>query len=139
MKQTIKTLFVGLLLTVSVVTINPPVTGAVEGCDPAKESCDQPCGVATAVITCPDAGTSTDSNNGILSLLVIALQIMTAGVGIVAVGGLIYGGVLYASAGPSPDRVKKSIEVIRNVIIGVVAYGAMYALLNFLIPGGVFR
>lgn len=107
--------------------------------DPQEESSDLPCGVEVAVIKCPDAGTSTDNSNGILSLLVVVLQIMTAGVGIVAVGGFIYGGILYASAGDRSDQVKKSIEVIRNVIIGIVAYGVMFALLNFLIPGGVFR
>lgn len=95
-------------------------------------------GVPTAVIkNCPNVGTQ-DDDNGILVLLVIALQIMTAGVGIVAVGGIIYGGILYASAGDSSEKVKKSIEVIRNVIIGILAYVAMYALLNFLIPGGIF-
>lgn len=104
-----------------------------------KDDHDLPCGVEVAVIKCPEAGTSTDSSNGILSLLILALQIMTTGVGIVAVGGFIYGGILYASAADRSDQVKKSIEVIRNVIIGVVAYGVMFALLNFLIPGGVFR
>lgn len=113
------------------------VASAAAATDPDNH--DLPCGVEVAVIKCPEAGTSTDSNNGILSLLVVALQIMTAGVGIVAVGGFIYGGILYASAGDRSDQVKKSIEVIRNVIIGLVAYGVMFALLNFLIPGGVFR
>lgn len=118
-----------------------PVLGAATSfaAPSADEDPNLPCGVEVAVLQCPDVGGSKpDQSNGIMALLVIVLQIMTAGVGVVAVGGIIYGGVLYASAGDSSERVKKAIEVIRNVIIGVVAYGVMFALLNFLIPGGVF-
>lgn len=102
---------------------------------------DTSCGTETAIIKCPTGQVpedGSDENPGIWVLLSLVLQIMTAGVGIVAVGGLIYGGILYASAGDASDKVKKAIEVIRNVVIGVLAYVAMYGLINFLIPGGVF-
>lgn len=102
-------------------------------------------GTDTAIISCGGVGfqPSGDPNapsrdsDGIAGLLFLTLQILTAGVGIVAVGGLIYGGILYTSAGDSPEKVKKAIEVIRNVIIGIIAYFLMAALLNFLIPGGI--
>ena len=69
----------------------------------------------------------------------IVLNIMTAGIGILAVGGIVYGGILYASAGDKAEQTKKAIGVITNVVIGIAAYGLMYVLLNFLIPGGVFN
>lgn len=106
-------------------------------------------GVSTAVLDCPkgvklDPGensgnTGNPDGDGIGALLFLVIQIMTAGVGIVAVGGLIYGGILYTSAGDSQEKVKKAIEVIRNVVIGIVAYFAMAAILNFLIPGGIIQ
>jgi hypothetical protein len=50
----------------------------------------------------------------------------------------VYGAVLYSSAGDKADQTKKAIEVIKNVVIGVIAYAFMYLILNFLIPGGIF-
>lgn len=74
--------------------------------------------------------------NGIWGIVMLVINILTAGIGIAAVGGIVYGSVLYASSGGSPDQAKKAIEVIRNVVIGILAYALMYAILNFLIPGG---
>lgn len=107
---------------------------------------DESCGVETSIISCKDSsGRPTVNNsskdiekNGVWALLILALNILTAGVGIVAVGGIVYGSILYASAGDRSDQVKKAINVIMNVVIGIVAYVAMYAILQFLIPGGIF-
>ena len=94
----------------------------------------------TAVIKCD--GHDYDGNdvtkNPIWYLLLLGINILTAGVGIVAVGGIVYGSILYATARDKTDQVKKAISVIMNVVIGIVAYVAMYAVLQFLIPGGIF-
>ncbi|MNH46494.1 hypothetical protein D3C72_2301490 [compost metagenome] len=63
---------------------------------------------------------------------------MTAGVGILAVGGIVYGSILYTSAGGSSEQTKKAMGIITNVVIGLIAYALMYAITNFLIPGGLF-
>ena len=96
-------------------------------------------GANTAIIQCSqgDSGSSV-KDNGIWGLLLIALNILTASVGIAAVGGIVYGAILYTSAADSTEQTKKAIEIIRNVVIGLVAYGLMYIGLNFIIPGGIF-
>ncbi len=66
-------------------------------------------------------------------------NILTAGIGIAAVAGIVYGSVLYSSAGGNPDGIKKAKEIIQNVILGLLAYALMYAVLNWLIPGGVLN
>ena len=81
---------------------------------------------------------ASSKDSAIWKILIFALKIMTAGVGIAAVGGIVYASILYASAGSSAEQTKKAKDIIRNVIIGIVAYGLMYAFLNFLIPGGIF-
>ena len=96
-------------------------------------------GAQTAIIECSQDSTGADAkNNGIWGVLLIALNILTASVGIAAVGGIVYGSILYTTAADSTEQTKKAIEVIRNVVIGLVAYGLMYMGLNFLIPGGIF-
>lgn len=84
-----------------------------------------------------DPKTSTQTN-GVWKLLIFALNIMTAGVGILGVAGIVYGSVLYTTASDKAEQTKKAIGVITNVVIGIVAYGLMYIGLNFLIPGGIF-
>ena len=98
------------------------------------------CGsVHTAILDCPDLDkNATPGEGAIWSFLLMAIKIMTGGVGVLAVAGIVYGSVLYASAGGSPEQVKKAKTIFLNVAIGVIAFGAMYFLLNFIIPGGVF-
>jgi hypothetical protein len=96
-------------------------------------------GAQTAIIQCQQTSQGPNAqNSGVWGVLLIALNILTAGVGIAAVGGIVYGSILYTSAGDSTEQTKKAIEIIRNVVIGLVAYGMMFIGLNFLIPGGVF-
>ncbi len=98
------------------------------------------CGVDTEIIKC-DSGSTTKggvTGNGVWVLLLIAINILTGLVGIAAVGGIVYGAILYTSSGGNADQTKKAIEFIRNVIIGIVAYAVMFSFLNFIIPGGLF-
>lgn len=88
---------------------------------------------------CSDGSTpSAIDNNGVWGILKLAINIMTTGVGILAVGGIVYGSILYTSAGGSSDQTKKAIGIITNVVIGLIAYALMYAVTNFLVPGGLF-
>ena len=76
---------------------------------------------------------------GIWGLLGLVLQILTAGVFIVAVGGIIYGAILWTTAGDKSAQISQAKTVITNVVVGIVAYFLMYSFIQFLIPGGVFN
>lgn len=104
----------------------------------AAEKCG---GVDTAIIKCDQKGgdNADVEETGLWGILILAINILTAGVGVLAVAGFVYGGILYTTSGGSPEQVKKARTVFTNVIIGVIAFGGMYALLNFIIPGGVFN
>lgn len=104
----------------------------------AQAASDLKCdGVQTSIISCPDVSGRTAEESGIYILLKMAIQIMAAGVGILAVGGIVYGAVMYASAGGSQDKVKKATGIITNTVIGLLVFAFMFAIINFLIPGGV--
>jgi hypothetical protein len=96
-------------------------------------------GVETAFIKCDAGNSGTTEDNGIWALLLIAVNILTAGVGILAVGGIVYGSILYTTAEDKADQVKKATDIITNVVIGLVMFGLMWAGLNFIVPGGVFQ
>lgn len=72
-------------------------------------------------------------------LLLLVVNILTAGVAILSIGGIIYGAILYTSAGDNQGQLAKAKDTIRNVIIGIVTFAFMFSLLQWLIPGGVFN
>ena len=97
-------------------------------------------GVKTSIINCtPKPGATGAEATGVWSLLLMVINILTAGVGILAVAGIVYGSVMYASAGGNPENVKKARGIITNVVIGIIAYAFMYTILNFITPGGLFN
>ena len=86
-------------------------------------------------------GTPTFFNwggGGITGLLATILNWMAIGVAIAVVGGIIYGAIMYTTSGGNQEQTKKSMGIIRNAIIALILYFAMWALLNWLIPGGLF-
>ena len=112
--------------------------GAVTNVPVYAASCG---GATTSIISCSQGaggGSTTGTDTGVWGLLLVALNIMTAGVGIAAVGGVVYASILYASSSDSAEQTKKAKDIIRNVAIGIIAYAAMYLALNYIIPGGIF-
>ncbi len=125
-KQKIASLIIALSSVTLVIAIAP---AALADCG----------GAQTSIISCTQDNKGPDSkNNAVWGVLLIVLNILTAGVGIAAVGGIAYGAILYSSAGDSAEQTKRAIEIIRNVVIGLVAFGLMFLVLNYLIPGGIF-
>lgn len=104
-------------------------------CDDDSENC---CGDVETSIIGGDFCDDNQEGGVIFGLLKWVLRIMTAGVGIAAVGGIAYGALLYTTAENKPEQTKKAIGVITNVVVGIVAYALMAVFLNFLIPGGIF-
>lgn len=102
----------------------------------AAEKCG---GADVAILKCDASDNPSNAKDtGLWKILVMAINILTGLAGLAALGGIIYGAVLYTSAGGSPEQVKKALGIFTNTAIGIVAFAIMYVALNFLIPGGVF-
>lgn len=69
-------------------------------------------------------------------MLDFVVAMLSALVGVAAVASIVFAGILYTTAGGDTEKTKKAITWIRNTVIGIIAYAAMYLLLNFIIPGG---
>lgn len=92
------------------------------------------CGDAeTSIISCSGTG-----QEAIIDILKLVIQIMTAGVGVLAIGAVAFGGVVYASSSGEPGKMKKAYEIWTNTAIGVLLFVFLVAITNFMIPGGVF-
>lgn len=117
-----------LLMTPALVSAQAADTAM---CGDVKLQPGQSCcaGAPTALLDCP--------GDDLWGLLALVINIMTGGVAIAAVAGVVYGAILYSSAGGSSDNIKKAKTVFTNVAIGVVMYLLAYAFLNYIIPGGI--
>ena len=87
----------------------------------------------TQYIAC-DSETGVAAINDLIRIAVIVLSTL---IGIVAVGGLVYAAMLYASAHDNQSQISSAMTIIRNIVVGLIMYGFMLAIINWLIPGSV--
>ena len=109
------------------------------GYPPEAHAAQVNCAILDQSLCNAATSTSTDTkSSGILLLLKWALNILTAGVGIAAVGAYVYAGVMYSSAGGASDRVSQAKKIITDTTVGLVIYALIFFGLQWLLPGGVF-
>ena len=77
-----------------------------------------------------------DSGNGssITDILKLIVDIMTIGIGILGVIGIVWSGIQYMTAAGDPGKVQKSKTRILEIVIGLAIYVTIYAILRFLLP-----
>lgn len=90
------------------------------------------------------SGTTAEAKTAILppgwkieDILNMILVVVTTGVGIAAVGSIVFAGILYITARDNAGQVSKAKTMIMNTVIGIIAYILMWAFLEWIIPGGV--
>ena len=68
-----------------------------------------------------------------------AINIASGLVGILVVIGLLSGAVQYSASGGNPQAATKAKSRMSNAVIALIAFAFLYALLQWLIPGGIFN
>jgi hypothetical protein len=105
---------------------------------PAKPVAAVDCGVEGGTFFDWGCGGQGKDSSNIGKVLLTILNILAGGVIIAVIGGVIYGAIMYTSAGGNTEQTKKALGFIRNSIIALILYFMMYSFLNFLIPDGLF-
>ncbi len=77
-------------------------------------------------------------NGAIVTYLQLFLKFLSGGIGLVIVLMIVIGGVQYITSAGDPSLVKKAKERIVNALTALMLFILAYAILNFLIPGGIF-
>lgn len=109
---------------VTLLTAAPTVSAATSACKDLK----------TSIIEC-----NTDGGNPLMSILIQVINFLAVGVGIAVVGGIIWGGMIYATSNGDSGKTKQAITIIVNAIVGLLLFMFMYAFINYLVPGGLFN
>ncbi len=84
-------------------------------------------------------GCQGDGKGTIVSVFVTIFNWVSAAVVIAIIGGVVYGAILYSSSGGNKGRAEQGISVIRNAVVALILYVGMFAIINFLVPGGLFN
>lgn len=79
-----------------------------------------------------------DEGEGIFSILTVALNVLTVGVGILAIIGFVITGIQYLTAKDNDGQIAKAKMRMLQIVIGLFVFATMWAILNWILPGGVF-
>ena len=85
-----------------------------------------------------DCTTDDGKGSGVYCILNIVLDVLTWGVGIAGTLGIVICGIQYLTARDNEQQLVKAKSRLFNIVIGLALYAVMWAVLQFLLPGGVF-
>lgn len=133
---TMKRILLALGLIVFFVTAPLTVNAQTNAPTPPSTQSTQnsSCGTTKTQFIACDSKTGVGTINDLIRIGVIVLTVL---IGIVAVAGIAYAAILYASARDNQSQVSESITIIRNIVIGLLLYGFTIAIINWLLPGSV--
>ena len=80
-----------------------------------------------------------DNGCGVYTTLNFIIEILTYGIGIAGAIGLGVAGITYLTAKGNEAQITKSKRRIFEIFIGLVVYAILWAILNFVLPGGNFN
>jgi hypothetical protein len=86
----------------------------------------------TVILNCVE----TENGCGLFMIINIVLTVITAGVTVLGILGIIISSIMYASARDNEDQVAKAKKRIMEVIIGLALWVFLYIIIQFLLPGG---
>jgi zinc transporter ZupT len=72
---------------------------------------------------------------GIVGILGLVLTILTYGVGVLAIGALVFAGIRYSMAGGSEEKTREAKKMIFNTVIGLLCYAVLWTFMKWLVLG----
>lgn len=114
---------------------DPKIRAACEAGAAAAPESYEGCGEArTVLIKCNEDARGLPV---LASILRIAVTVLTVIIGVASVGGIAWAATLYAKAEDNSSNVTEARTIIRNIVIGLLLYGFLIAIVNWLVPGGI--
>ena len=91
-----------------------------------------------AIRTKFNLGCSGKVDSPIKDLAYALISFLSAGVGVVIVIAIIAAGIRYSTSEGNPEATMQAKRNIQNALIGLIIYIFAFAILNYLVPGGLF-
>lgn len=74
----------------------------------------------------------------IVDMAFAIIRFLSVGVGLIVVASIVYAGIQYSTSEGSAEKTQEAKARVRNAVIGLVFYIFSFALVQFLVPGGLF-
>lgn len=84
-------------------------------------------------------GCSGQVKNPIIDVAYTIIRFLSAGVGVFVVARIIIAGIRYTTAEGNPEHVAKAKNGVQSAIIALLLWVFAFSLIQYLVPGGVFR
>lgn len=94
--------------------------------------------VAAGGLNCVPLGGSEIKTNPIFIYITAILKVVAGLAGLACLGGFVWGTIMYMTARANAGQTEKARMVMLNSIIGLLLFIFMFAILQFLVPGGIF-
>lgn len=104
-------------------------------CPPTKATCQVTPSEDPALTACKSAG-SCDLVKKYIDPLI---NVLAAAVGVVVTISIVVGGIQYASSAGDPGKAQAARKRIMNAIIALIGFFLFYAVLQWLVPGGLLN
>lgn len=78
------------------------------------------------------------NENPLVELITLAINILSAGAGVIITLMIVVAGIQYSTAGANPQAVNAAKGKIMNSVIALLALIFLYSFLQWLVPGGIF-
>ena len=87
----------------------------------------------------PDALCTKDDCDFIGKYINPAVNLLTIIFSLIAVISIIFAGIQYSASGGDPQKITQAKQRIVKTIVAIAAYFLLYAFMQFIVPGGVFK
>lgn len=124
-----------ILLTATVISVPLGSVAFADVCGGGTDSKGNP---ENSVTTTIDIG-CTGKGNAIVDMLFAIIRFLSAGVGLVIIGSIIFGGIQYTSSRGDPQATAKAVQRIQASVIALIIFIFGYAILGYLIPAGFLK
>ncbi len=118
----IKQLVMGLIVTVGLVLVVAPASGAISA---INNTCSDPLNANTVICK-----SQNDSVNTIIKAVVNTLLFL---IGVAAVIVIIFGAITYTASGGEADAIKRAKNMILYAVVGLVIAFSAYAIVNWVL------
>lgn len=81
----------------------------------------------------------TGEGSPIVDFAYAFIRFLSFGVGLVLIASIIYAGIQYTSSTGNPEATAAAKDRILNAIVGLLFYMLIFALIQYLVPGGLFN
>lgn len=139
-----KTSLLGRLLLVPFLVVSIAVVGTVQvaraaTCGPDEQEVTLPVDQGGTQCVPINERSADLTQNPIFFYLRNIIIFLAGGVGLAVVGGIIAGAYMYITARASASQAEQGQTMIINSVIGLLLFIFMFAILQFIIPGGIFQ